>query len=146
GGRVPTESGLRTLRAVAASDASDALRSIVDTVGAAVVVHCCDRGVPLDLLAGVGAVGVSLDLSLLPVDPAGLRGLGSVLAGGVGLCAGSVPPSGPVPPSAAAATSVEMLWRQLGFPLARLPEQVVVTPACGLAGTTRADAMARLKA
>jgi methionine synthase II (cobalamin-independent) len=157
-GRVPTESGLHTLRAVPASDASAILRSIVDTVGAPVVVHCCDRGVPLDLLAEIGAVAVSLDVSLLPTTQAGpdsastgkrvaaaMDALGSLLDAGTGLFAGCVPTSGTVATSVAAATAAETLWRQLGFPLARLPEQVVVTPACGLAGTTRADALARLK-
>jgi len=117
-GRVPTESGLHTLRSVATSDALSSLKSIVDSVGVPVVVHCCDRDVPLSLLADAG----------------------------VGLFAGAVPTEGAVPSSRAVASSVETVWRQLGFDLARLPEQVVVTPACGLASSTRADATARLKA
>jgi methionine synthase II (cobalamin-independent) len=32
------------------------------------------------------------------------------------------------------AERVTRLWNRLGFPAARLAEQVVVTPACGLAG------------
>jgi methionine synthase II (cobalamin-independent) len=145
-GRVPTESGLQTLRSVPSSDVSAVLKSIVDTAGAPVVVHCCDRGVPLDLLGSCGAAAVSLDLSLLPTDRAGMDALGSLLDSGTGLFAGTVPTVGRVPASASAATMIETLWRQLGFPLARLPEQVVVTPACGLAGATRADALARLRA
>jgi methionine synthase II (cobalamin-independent) len=145
GGRVPTESGLHTLRAVPESDASTALKSIVDAVGVPVVVHCCDRDVPLGLLADAGAVAVSLDLSLLPAGRAGLDALGEVLDAGIGLFAGSVPTRGAVPSSSAAAATVETVWRQLGFPLALLAEQVVVTPACGLAGAGRADAMARLR-
>lgn len=37
--------------------------------------------------------------------------------------------------SGVVADRVRMLWRRLGFPAKRLPDQVVVTPACGLAGT-----------
>jgi methionine synthase II (cobalamin-independent) len=145
-GRVPTESGLATLRAVATSTASDTLRSIVDTVGVPVLVHCCDRGVPLDLLGDIGAVAVSLDLAQLPTGRDGMDALGSLLDAGIGLFAGCVSTQGLLPTSAAAAATVETLWRQLGFAMARLPEQVVVTPACGLGGgSTRADAVARLK-
>jgi methionine synthase II (cobalamin-independent) len=145
-GRVPTESGLHTLRSVATSDALSSLKSIVDSVGVPVVVHCCDRDVPLSLLADAGARAVSVDLSLLPTDRAGMDALGTLLDAGVGLFAGAVPTQGAVPSSRAVASSVETVWRRLGFPLARLPEQVVVTPACGLASSTRADATARLKA
>jgi methionine synthase II (cobalamin-independent) len=145
GGRVPTESGLHTLRSVAESDASSTLTSIVDTVGVPVVVHCCDRSVPVGLLGGTGVAAVSLDLSVLPSDRATMDALGAALDAGVGLFAGSVPTRGAVPTSSAAAATVETVWRQLGFPLGRLAEQVVVTPACGLAGSTRTDAMARLK-
>jgi methionine synthase II (cobalamin-independent) len=38
------------------------------------------------------------------------------------------------------------LWRRLGFPPERLPETVVVTPACGLAGASPAYARAALAA
>jgi len=31
---------------------------------------------------------------------------------------------------------VRELWRRLGFPPARLAEQVVITPACGMAGAS----------
>ena len=38
------------------------------------------------------------------------------------------------------------LWRRLGFALDGLPAQVVVTPACGLAGATPGYARAALAA
>jgi methionine synthase II (cobalamin-independent) len=144
-GRVPTESGLHTLRSVAAADALASLRSIVDSAGVPVIVHCCDRDVPLSLLADAGAVAVSVDLSLLPTGRDGMDALGTLLDAGVGLFAGVVPTQGSLPTSLAAASAVETVWRRLGFSLPRLPEQVVVTPACGLASSTRADAVARLK-
>jgi methionine synthase II (cobalamin-independent) len=144
-GRVPTESGLHTLRSVSTADALVPLKSIVDTVGVPVVMHCCDRDVPLSLLADAGAVAISLDLSRVPTDPAGMDALGTLLDAGVGLFAGAVPTQGAVPTSAAVASAVETLWRRLGFPMAQVPGQVVVTPACGLAGATRGDAVARMK-
>jgi len=41
-----------------------------------------------------------------------------------------------VPTSAQVADRVRLVWDRLGFPRARLGQQVVVTPACGLAGAT----------
>jgi methionine synthase II (cobalamin-independent) len=40
------------------------------------------------------------------------------------------------PSSADIADRVRKLWRRIGFPLADLAGQVVVTPACGLAGAS----------
>jgi methionine synthase II (cobalamin-independent) len=46
-------------------------------------------------------------------------------------------PGGGRPPSSAqAASRVREVWAKLGFPVSRLPEQVVISPTCGLAGTT----------
>jgi len=43
-----------------------------------------------------------------------------------------------------AAERVIRLWRRLGLPLATAPEQAVITPACGLAGLSPAQARAAL--
>ena len=42
------------------------------------------------------------------------------------------------------AERVIRLWRRLGLPLATLPDQAVITPACGLAGASPAQARAAL--
>jgi methionine synthase II (cobalamin-independent) len=42
------------------------------------------------------------------------------------------------------ADRITTLWRRLGFPLDRLGGQVVVTPACGLAGASPEYAKAAL--
>jgi Cobalamin-independent synthase, Catalytic domain len=137
-GRVPTESGFATLRAVAAETARSALREVVDAVGVPVAVHCCAPDAPIGLLREAGAVAVSLDLSLLgDLDP-----VGEALDAGMGLFAGAVPTSGGSPSGKAAADAVLDVWNKLGFPLRQLPEQVVVTPACGLAGASPAYARA----
>jgi methionine synthase II (cobalamin-independent) len=133
-GRVPTESGLSAYRAVAAPEAADALRTVVDATGVPVVVHCCAPDVPLQVVRDAGAAAVALDLALVEdLDP-----LGEALEAGLGLFAGAAPtrpPSnGQAPSSKAIAERVRTLWTRLGFPAERLPQQVVVTPACGLAG------------
>jgi methionine synthase II (cobalamin-independent) len=144
-GQIPTESGLHTLRSVAPATAEAALRSIVEAVGVPVIVHCCAADVPLDLLHRAGVAAVSLDLSLIDSSStAGLDRLGELIDAGVGLLAGAVPTGGPLPSSTAVAASITQVWQRLGFELARLPAQVVVTPTCGLAGATRPDALARL--
>jgi hypothetical protein len=133
-GRVPTESGLSAYRAVPAPDAAGALRTVVQAAGAAVVVHCCAPDVPLQVVRDAQAAGVAIDLALLrDLDP-----LGEALEAGLGLFAGAAPTRPPAdggaPTSKQVAERVRTLWHRLAFPAARLPEQVVVTPACGLAG------------
>ncbi len=178
-GRVRTESGLYTLRAVSAETARSALRQVIDAAGVPVLVHCCAPDAPIGLLREAGAVAVGLDLALLgDLDP-----LGEAVDGGLGLFAGAVPTSPPARGAGvrdaagardaaeardvagggdrssdrpgddepgtrpagldrAAAERVLDVWRKLGFPLKPLPEQVVVTPACGLAGASPAYARA----
>jgi methionine synthase II (cobalamin-independent) len=133
-GRVPTESGLSAYRPIDAPDAASALRTVRTAAGVPVVVHCCAADVPLQIVRDAGAAAVALDLALLTdLDP-----LGEALDAGLGLLAGAVPtrpPSdGRAPTSAAIADRVRAVWTRLGFPAERLPRQVVVTPACGLAG------------
>jgi len=91
-----------------------------------VVVHCCAARVPVGLIRSAGAAAVGLDLTL--VD--GLDPLGEAIDAGLHLFAGITDQS-----SKDIADRVRQLWRQLGFPLSTLADQVVVTPACGLAGT-----------
>ncbi|MEU4527993.1 methionine synthase [Micromonospora ureilytica] len=145
-GRVPTESGLGAYRAVDSVDAAALLRTVVEAVGVPTLVHCCAPDVPLELIRSTGAVAVALDLDLVTkLDP-----LGEALDAGLGLLAGAAPtrpPSaGGAPTSAQIADRVRQLWDRLGFPRRQLAEQVVVTPACGLAGATPEYARAVLAA
>ncbi|MFI5931435.1 methionine synthase [Actinoplanes sp. NPDC051494] len=145
-GRVPTESGLGAYKAVDGPGAATALREIAETVDAPIIVHCCAPGLPLQVVRDAQAVAVSLDLSLLKdLDP-----LGEAIEAGLGLFAGAVP-TRPIagtrgPSSAETADRVRALWSKLGFPPRRLTEQVVVTPACGLAGASPVYVRAVLKA
>ena len=145
-GHIPTESGLSAYRAVDNPDAATGLRTIVEAVGVPVIVHCCAPGLPLPVVRDARAAAVALDLSLIKdLDP-----LGEALEAGLGLFAGAVATQpradGRLPTSAQLAERAQKLWNKLGFPAARLPHQVVITPACGLASAPLPYVRAVLKA
>lgn len=134
-GTVPTASGFSRLAAIEEPVAQDALRTVIEAAGAFPIVHCCARNVPYGLLRGAGAGAISLDLSLVPKrdDDA----VGETIDAGTGLFLGAVPATDTVLPSLeATAEPVRELWRRLGFPPAQLGRQVVITPACGMAGAS----------
>lgn len=145
-GRVPTESGFSTLPAVETETAEATLRAVIEKAGVPVVVHCCAPRAPVDLIRSAGAVAVGLDLALVEdLDP-----LGEALDAGLGLFAGAVAATAPQdarpPSSAEVADRVRGLWGRLGFPPSTVADQVVVTPACGLAGANPEYARAALRA
>ena len=145
-GHIPTESGLSAYRAVDGPDAATGLRTIVEAVGVPVIVHCCAPAVPLQVIRDAQAAAVAFDLAYLKdLDP-----LGEALEAGLGLFAGAAatlaPADGRAPTSAQVADRVRKVWHRLGFPERRLPEQVVISPACGLAGASPAHVRAVLKA
>ena len=144
-GHVPTESGFGAYRAVPGPDAATALRGLIEGVGVPVVLHCCGPDVPLQVFRDSQAAAVSLDLSLLKdLDP-----LGEAIEAGIGLFAGVVPTApvgGRGPDAKQVAERVRSLWSKLGFPAEQLGRQVVVTPACGLAGAGFGYAKAALAA
>jgi methionine synthase II (cobalamin-independent) len=149
-GNVPSESGLGRLRPVEATDAEAALRSIVDLVGAPVIIHCCGAGVPLGLLQRAGASAVSIDLGVIEdAGAATLDQLGGLIDAGLGVLAGAVPSAAGQgdtrpPTSTQVADRIRALWHKLGFRPEQLPVQVVVTPTCGLAGASPEYARAAL--
>ncbi|MPZ26388.1 MAG: methionine synthase [Micromonosporaceae bacterium] len=140
-GQVPTESGFSTLAAVERTTITEALREVVDRVGAPVLVHCCAPNAPVGLFREAGAVGAALDLDLVTdLDP-----VGEVLEGGFGLLAGVVATRAPAPPDPGeVADRMGRWWRRLGMPAERRSAQLVVTQACGLAGATPEYARAAL--
>jgi hypothetical protein len=108
-----------------------------------VVAHCCASDVPLQVFRDSRAAAIALDLGLLKdLDP-----VGEAIEAGVGLFAGAAPTQptdGRALTGKQVAERVTKLWTRLGFSATRLAEQVVVTPACGLAGATDAYARAVL--
>ncbi|TDB89717.1 methionine synthase [Actinomadura sp. KC216] len=134
-GTVPTASGFSRLRAIEEPVAENTLRTVIEATDAFTIVHCCARNVPYALLRGAGAKAISVDLSLVPRrdDDA----LGETIDAGTGLLLGAVGATDTVLPSLqATAEPVRRLWRRLGFPPAQLARQVVITPACGMAGAS----------
>lgn len=141
-GSVPTASGLRRLPAVDASVAADGLHVVLAAAQAPALVHCCAPDVPFSCITRAGASAVSFDLDLLRRKDE--EAVGEVAESGLGIAIGAVPvrsgqaASATTPENAAreTAATVIALWRRIGLPAGRLTEQVVVTPACGLAGAS----------
>jgi hypothetical protein len=134
-GRIPTASGLGTLRSPEDATAESVLREVV-TAGsdAPVAVHCCGAQPPVALLQRAGAVAIGIDAT----GAVDRDALGEAVEAGAVLWLGVVPSLGPgVPPTAREiAEPVRRLWRELGFDPERLPGSIAVTPACGLAGAS----------
>lgn len=134
-GRLPTASGYGAVRAVDPQDVLSGLQTVLAAApsGGRTVVHCCAPDVPIVLLRRTGA-DLAVDTSLL--GPRGWEGVAVGVEDGMTLYAGCVT-SGSRPQ--AAADAVVDRWRDLGLPAARLSD-LVVTPACGLAGLTPVQA------
>jgi methionine synthase II (cobalamin-independent) len=154
--RVPTPSGLGRVRVPDQEVLRDRLREVLEATRAYTVVHCCAAGYPFGIITEAGADAVSFDLSLLTAadyDP-----VAELTEAGKGLFAGVVSPAGHgargargpdsqdgdrrnrrervrATPADTARTIAEW-WRRMSQPAARCAEQVVVTPACGLAGVS----------
>ncbi len=171
-GSVPTASGLNRLPAPEAASAEAGLRNVISAAQTASVVHCCAMSVPFGIIKGSGADGAAFDLSLLRREEEDV--LAEVVEAGLGILAGvlpATPGSGQVPdatdeyakrasagnppPARWAAERVTALWGRMGWPVSSRGDggaagadsvagQVVLTPACGLAGATPGYARAAL--
>ena len=144
-GALPTASGFGRLRAVEEQVVVDGFSTVLEAVAGAgalaTVVHSCANRPPVGVLARSGADAMSVDVALLGRE--GWEAVADAVESGVALWAGAVPASGALPGTGAVADSVWTPWRALGLDPGGLAS-VVLTPACGLAGSTPADARARL--
>ncbi len=134
-GRIPTASGFHRHRSVDDPAASPALEWVFTAVtesGATPVVHCCAADVPVPLLTGAGAAGVSVDLSVL--DVAAYDPVAAVLDRGGPVHLGVVPTSRTELTERQPVDRVLRFLDMLGFDPDSAGESLVVTPACGLAG------------
>jgi methionine synthase II (cobalamin-independent) len=137
-GRVPTASGFHRHRSVDLPVASTALAEVFAAVvgaGATPIAHCCAADVPVSLLTGAGAQGVSFDLGVLAVSA--YDDVATLLEKGAPVLVGVVPSTDPETPPGEKAL-VEKVLRFLEM-LGLAPEAtpgLVVTPTCGLAGAT----------
>lgn len=137
--QVPTASGFGKHRSVDPSVASAALEwayAAIEDAGAVPVAHCCDGDVPIALLRGAGARGISVDVSVLVAeqyDP-----LAEAIEAGDRVFLGIVPSTAP----AGEITDRQLVDRtrrlldMLGCAPEEVSRQLVLTPACGLAGAT----------
>ena len=159
-GNVPTASGLNRLPVPEASDTEAGLGSIISAARAFTVVHCCALSVPFGIIKGAGADGVGCDLSTL--EQTGEDGLAEAVEAGLGVVAGVIPATGTAaapepPPADRVARAVTALWQRMGWPVARhggarpggtgpggVAAQVVLAPACGMAGGTPGYARAAM--
>jgi methionine synthase II (cobalamin-independent) len=163
-GAVPTPSGLSRVRAVEEEVLRDRLREVLTATRAYTVVHCCAPGYPFGIITEAGANAVSFDMSLLKLSD--YDQLAEIAEAGTGVLAGAVSPLGQQPDGRGAegaadgrreteervrrtptdtAKSIRELWRRMSQPPERCAEQVVVTPACGLAGASPDRARAALR-
>jgi hypothetical protein len=168
-GMMPTASGLSRLAAVEAETLRERLEQVLAATHAYTIVHCCAPSVPFGIIRAAGADGVAFDLGQL--RRADEDGLAESAEAGMGLLTGAVPA---VPDQAVEGTGssgasgsgrqasgasggseqadgahqtaerVIRLWRRLGLSLATCAEQAAITPACGLAGVSPAQARAAL--
>jgi methionine synthase II (cobalamin-independent) len=140
-GSLPTASGFGRLRAVEEPIVVEGLSTVLEAAAkagaAATAVHCCARDTPVAVLRRTGAGAISLDVSQL--GPRGWESVAVAVEDGVHLWAGAVPTEGAVPSAKAVADAVWGPWRKLGLEVGLLAG-VVVTPTCGLAGTSPAAA------
>jgi hypothetical protein len=132
-GRLPTASGYGTVRAVDPQVVLDGLAAVlVAAEGTSTVVHCCAPSAPLVLLRRTGA-DLAVDTSLL--GPRGWESVAVALEDGRTLYAGCVPTTGQAVRAVEAADGLVTRWSELGLAAGSLGD-LVVTPACGLAGLT----------
>ncbi len=137
GGKIPTSSGFGRHRSVKPPEASAALEWAFDAIagaGATGVAHCCSGDIPIGLLTGAGATGISLDLDVLRTE--NYDALAAAIEDGTWALLGVVPATDPpiVPSLKQCIERVQRLLDMLGLDLDEIGHQLVLTPACGLAG------------
>ncbi len=139
-GRVPTASGFGKHRTVHPPEASEALEWVfgaVTAAGAVPWVHCCAPDAPLALLRGAGAEGLAVDLAM--VADAGHDDLAATLEAGGTVVLGVVPTAAGVTDTAVVESALRWLDR-VGLDPSLHAGRLVLSPACGLAGSDAAGA------
>jgi len=145
-GQVPTASGFSRHRSVTPPLASEALEWVFAAAGqSATVAHCCAAEPPIGLLRGAGAGGVLVDLGVLAAGA--YDELATALDEGARVLLGVVPSTGQAAPATRSVVErVLRLLDMLGFDPEEAADQLVLTPACGLAGADPSYARAALRA
>lgn len=149
-GRVPTASRLAVVAAIDSTVATERLQTVLSAPAAFTVVHCCAGRAPFPEIEAAGASAVGFDLSRLRANEVDL--VAELADDGIALFAGALPTSsaerlvsGPPLAPRETAQSVVTLWRRTGLAAEKMAQQVVITPACGLAGASPTAARAALR-
>lgn len=139
GGTVPTAGGYFTERAIALAEVTAGLRGLTDALSGRVqqvALHSCAPGMPVTALVGTdrdSAAFSALSVDLDQCDGAQLDRLAAAGESGTQLWLGVAPTLPAVPLSVdRLRTRALGFWERTGASLG--PDQVVLTPACGLAG------------
>ncbi|MBT0769728.1 hypothetical protein KIH74_12390 [Kineosporia sp. J2-2] len=144
-GSLPTASGFGRLRAIEESVVVEGLGAVLEAATKAgavrTVVHSCASKPPVDVLLKAGASALSLDVSQLGAQR--WEQVAEATENGTALWAGAVPTGAASRPEAVA-DAVWNPWRKLGLD-PKAAADVVVTPACGLAGASPRQARSALK-
>jgi methionine synthase II (cobalamin-independent) len=140
-GAVPTASGFGRLRVPDEEFLRDRLRQVTSATGRYTAIHCCSNHVAFGIIRGAGADAISLDISQLRT--ADYDEVAAAAEAGLGLFFGVAERPGLT--AKGAADAVAELWRKLGLPPAQCSKQVVITPACGLAGSSPEQARDTLR-
>ena len=138
-GTLPTASGFGRVRPVDAEVVLRGLQTVTGAYAGETLVHCCHPTAPIPVLRRAGADGLALDLT--DASPARWESVAATVEAGQRLYAGLLPTdgTGPVSVSGVARRLLEEAER-VGLDPGLLAS-VVVSPACGLAGTTREGAI-----
>ncbi len=145
-GRLPTDSGYGRIPAVETEEAISGLRAVLSAAdGAETLMHSCATDAPIGLMRAAGPGGLSVDTTV--IGRRGWESLAVAVEDGLRLYAGEVGGLGHVAAGdpGSGRTALTAQWDQLGLDVTLL-RRVVVTPTCGLAGESRADARARQRA
>jgi len=149
-GAIPTASGLNRVPAVDPAVASDGLRRVLRTTTAFAAVHCCAPDIPFGIIKESGAGAASFDAGLLRREDE--DAVAEAVEAGIGILLGALPATtrairdspAPSPTPRQTAAAALTLWHRMGMPPARFTRQVVLTPACGLAGASPQGARAAM--
>jgi methionine synthase II (cobalamin-independent) len=145
-GEIPTASGLSRIAAPDVAVMSDRLRTILAATGSYTAVHCCASHVPFKIIMAAQPDAVSFDLRLVQREDGDL--IAEIADAGKGIFAGAVrtilPRNTRDDQPAQTARRILRFWRALGMNPAEAGRQIVVTPACGLAGATPTRAVEAL--
>ncbi|MGM7648305.1 methionine synthase [Nocardia sp. JW2] len=127
---------LNTIRALPEPDALRILDTVIAAQNAPVLLHTCASRPALATIGRTAAAGISFDAAT--ISTADLDALGDIVDRGKKIALGLTPaeqPAAPITWREIAEPAVRLVDR-LGFPRTTLATQILVTPACGLAGAS----------